>query len=66
MRIVHRKHPDSQRAYPASGCTRCGGELYEGQFCWHLGGGVLCRECAGAWLLEEAAWRRMTVGGWKR
>ena len=66
MRIVHRKHPDMQRRYPAASCTRCAGELYEGEECWQLGGHVLCRECAVQWLLEEAACRRKRVGRWIR
>lgn len=36
-------------------CAQCGGELYPGDRCWQLWGGLLCEACVGPWLLGEMA-----------
>ena len=66
MRYVHKRHADVQRGYPAGSCSRCGGELFSGQPCWLLWGGVLCRDCAVETVLAELASRRCTVGEVRR
>lgn len=62
MRIVHKRHRDPQRAFPAGACGLCGGELYPGDACWRLGGRTLCRDCAARTLLEDWAPFRVRRG----
>ena len=62
MRIVHKRHRDAQRAYPAAACAQCGGELYRGDERWRLAGRTLCKECVVQLLLEELAPCRLEVG----
>lgn len=64
--MTEKKHRDPQRAVPVHQCTRCGGELYPGCLCWRLGGGFLCRDCAGAWALEELSPFRLVCGEVRR
>lgn len=55
MRSIHRRNRDLQREAPAGVCAQCGGELYPGDRCWQLWGGLLCETCVGPWLLGEMA-----------
>lgn len=61
MRIVHKRHRDVQRAYPARVCGLCGGELYGGDACWRVNGRVLCEACVVRLALEELAPYRLEV-----
>ena len=36
-------------------CAMCGGELYEGNFCYRLDGVRICRACFPDWALERYA-----------
>ena len=62
MRIVHKRHRDVQRAFPAAQCALCGGELYRGEYCWRLGRYVLCGDCAGRRTGGDSAFRRTRLG----
>ena len=55
MRIVHKRHRDAQRAFPAAECALCGGELYRGDVCWRLSRQTVCEACVVRWLLDELA-----------
>ena len=61
MRIVHKRHRDPQRAYPAAVCALCGGDLYRGDACWRLSGRVLCKDCLLRLLLDELAPYRLVL-----
>ena len=40
---------------PVCRCAMCGGELYEGSFCYRLDGVRICRACFPDWALERYA-----------
>jgi len=61
LRIVHKRHRDAQRAYPAAECALCGGELYRGDACWRLHGRVICEDCVVPWLMDELAPYRLRL-----
>ena len=61
MRIVHKRHRDAQRAFPAAECALCGGELYRGDACWRLSGRTVCEDCVVPWLMDGLAPYRLRL-----